>query len=58
MVYNKEGIFISQTNYLKDFLKRFGMETCKPVGTPMVIGHKLSTKYETSTIEKKKCWCK
>ena len=40
--------------YLKDLLKRFGLETCKPIGTPMVIGHKLSTKDETPTIEKKK----
>ena len=54
IVQNKEGIFISQTKYLKDLLERFGLETCKPVGTPMVTGHKLSTKDETPTIEKKK----
>ena len=40
-VQNKEGIFISQTQYLKDLLKRFGLETCKPIGTPMVTRHKL-----------------
>ena len=27
IVQNKEGIFISQTKYLKDLLKRFGLET-------------------------------
>ena len=41
------------TMYLKDLLKRFGLETCKPIGTPMVTGHKLSTKDETPTIEQK-----
>ena len=54
IIQNKEGIFISQTKYLKDLLKRFGLETCKLVGTPMVTGHKLSTKDETPIVEKKK----
>ena len=48
---DKEGIFISQTKYLKDLLKRFGLENCKLVGTPMVIGHKLSSKDDTPTFE-------
>jgi transposase len=30
-----QGIFISQTNYIREMLKRFGMEYCKPVNTPM-----------------------
>ena len=51
---DKEGIFISQTKYLKDLLKRFGLETCKLVGTPMVIGHKLSTNDETLIFKQKK----
>ena len=54
IVQDKEGIFISQTKYLKDLPKRFGLETCKLVGTPMVTRHKLSTKDETPTIEQKK----
>ena len=54
IVQNKEGIFISQTKYLKDLLKRFGLENCKPVATPMVTGHNLSSKDETPTIEQKK----
>jgi hypothetical protein len=54
IVQDKEGIFISQTKYLKDLLKRFGLETCKVVGTPMVTGHKLSTKDETPNVEQKK----
>ena len=54
IVQDKEGIFISQTKYLKDLLKRFGLETCKPIETPMVTRHKLSTKDETPTVEQKK----
>jgi hypothetical protein len=36
-----EGIFISQTKYIKEMLKKFIMEDCKPVSTPMVTGCKL-----------------
>jgi hypothetical protein len=36
-----EGIFISKIKYIKEMLKKFGMEHCKPVSIPMVIGHKL-----------------
>jgi hypothetical protein len=30
-----QGIFISQTKYIREMLKRFGMEDCKPIITPM-----------------------
>ena len=50
----KDGLFISKTKYLKDLLKRFGLESCKPIGTPMIISHKLSSKDETPTVEQKK----
>ncbi|PWA98023.1 hypothetical protein CTI12_AA024020 [Artemisia annua] len=30
-----EGIFISQEGYAKEILKRFGMDKCNPVGTPI-----------------------
>lgn len=33
---------ISQSKYIKEMLKKFGMEDCKPVRTPMVTGCKLS----------------
>ena len=36
-----DGIFISQSKYIKEMLKKFGMEDCKPVSTPMIIGYKL-----------------
>jgi hypothetical protein len=32
---NNQGIFISQTKYIRERLKRFGMEECKPVTNPM-----------------------
>ena len=31
----KDGIFISQEKYTKDLLKRFKMDKCKPIKTPM-----------------------
>jgi hypothetical protein len=37
-----QGIFISQTKYIKEMLKRFGMEDCKPINTPMKTSCKLS----------------
>jgi hypothetical protein len=36
-----QGIFISQTNYIREMLKRFGMEDCKLVITPMQTSCKL-----------------
>jgi hypothetical protein len=31
----KEGIFISQTKYTQDLLKKFGMKDTKPIKMPM-----------------------
>jgi hypothetical protein len=33
----KEGIFVSQTKYVKDMLKKFGMEDAKGITTPMAL---------------------
>lgn len=38
----KNGIFISQIKYIKKMLKKFTMEDCKLVRTPMNTGCKLS----------------
>ena len=38
----EKGIFICQAKYIKEMLKKFKMEDCKPVLTPMVTGFKLS----------------
>jgi hypothetical protein len=31
----QEGTFISQTKYIQDILKKFGMKDAKPIKTPM-----------------------
>jgi hypothetical protein len=38
---SSKGIFISQTNYIKEMLKKFGMEYCAPDSTPMITRCKL-----------------
>jgi len=43
---NKNGIFLSQTKYLKHILKKYGMEDSKPVCTPMVTRCSLSANDE------------
>lgn len=42
-----KGIFISQTKYVKELLKKFGLDDAKPVGTPMVTDCKLSKNDES-----------
>ena len=37
----KEGIFINQARYVKDLLKRFGLDNLKPYSTPMSTSTKL-----------------
>jgi hypothetical protein len=39
---SNQGIFISQTKYIREIIKRFGMEDCKRVITPMQTSCKLS----------------
>ena len=43
----KYGIFVTQSKYIKEILKTFGLEESKPVSTPMAIGHKLSKNDES-----------
>ncbi|KAK6122535.1 hypothetical protein DH2020_043713 [Rehmannia glutinosa] len=38
----EEGIFLSQTGYAKEILKKFNMIDCNPVNIPMETGLKLS----------------
>jgi hypothetical protein len=38
---NEQGIFIQQHKYAEEILKRFGMENCNTVKSPIVIGCKL-----------------
>jgi len=46
----KDGIFLSQTKYLKQILKKYGMEDSKPVFTPMVTGCSLSSNDESAAV--------
>ena len=48
---NRESktLSINQTTYLKGVLKKFGMENCKPVSTPMEVGMKFESLPEDET---------
>jgi hypothetical protein len=46
---SNQGIFISQTKYIREMLKRFGMEDCKPLTTPMQTSCKLRKYYDSKS---------
>jgi hypothetical protein len=48
-----QGIFISQTKYIREMLKRVGMEYCKPVTTPMKTNWKLSKDDDSNSTEQR-----
>ena len=48
-----DGIFISQTKYIKEMLKRFQMEDRKPVSTPMVTSCRLSKDDTSPDVDQK-----
>ncbi|GJT67975.1 retrovirus-related pol polyprotein from transposon TNT 1-94 [Tanacetum coccineum] len=45
------GIFINQSNYMLEILKKYGMESCDPVGTPMEIKDKLDLDQNRSPVD-------
>jgi len=45
------SMFISQAKYLKDMVKRYGMEDCTPMSTPMTIDCKLSKDDDSPPID-------
>lgn len=47
---SSKGIFISQAKYIKDMSKKFGMEDCKPVNTPMITWCELSKEDESKEV--------
>jgi hypothetical protein len=49
-----QGIFISQTKYIREMLKRFKMEDCKPVITPMQTSCKLSKDDDSKSTDQRK----
>ena len=48
-----DGTFISQSKCIKEMLKKFGMEDCKLVSTPMIIGYKLRKDDESKEVDQK-----
>ena len=49
-----QGIFISQTKYIKEMLKRLRMEDCKPITTPMQTSCKLSKDDDSKPTDQRK----
>ncbi|GKE57233.1 retrovirus-related pol polyprotein from transposon TNT 1-94 [Tanacetum coccineum] len=45
------SIFINQSNYVLEILKKYGMESCDPVGTPMEIKDKLDLDQNGSLVD-------
>jgi hypothetical protein len=46
---NNRKIWLSQKNYLKKILRRFNMQDCKPISTPLPINFKLSSSMSPSS---------
>jgi hypothetical protein len=51
---SNQGIFISQTKYIREMIKGFGMEDCKPVITPMQTSCKLSKDDDSKSTNQRK----
>jgi hypothetical protein len=49
----KEGIFIYQTKYTCDILKKFGMDNAKPIRTPMGTNGYLDLDLEGTSVDQK-----
>jgi hypothetical protein len=48
-----QGIFISQTRYIREMIKRFVMEYCKPFITPMQTSCKLRKDDDSKPIDQR-----
>ena len=53
IIQSNEGIFIHQTKYIKDMLRKFEFEDSKPVSTPMTMGCKVSKEDESKDVDQK-----
>ncbi|GKD69598.1 hypothetical protein Tco_1323688, partial [Tanacetum coccineum] len=45
------GIFLNQSKYALESLKKYGMETCEPVDTPMVEKSKLDEDPQQKSVD-------
>ncbi|MCI25820.1 putative reverse transcriptase (RNA-dependent DNA polymerase), partial [Trifolium medium] len=50
---NQEGIYIHQSKYTKELLKKFNMEDCKPINTPMHPTSSLCKSEEEGKVDQK-----
>ena len=48
-----EGIFINQKKYMKDLLKKYDLEGCKKISTPMSTSTKLDANEASKTVDQK-----
>ena len=48
---NKNGIHITQSKYIKEILKKFGMKYSRLVGTPICTGHKLTKNDDSKEVD-------
>ena len=48
---NKNGIYITQSKYIKEILKKFRMEDSRPFGTPMSTKNKLSKNDDSKEVD-------
>jgi hypothetical protein len=53
IIQSNRGFFIHQSKYVKYILKKFQLEDCKPVSTPMTVGCKLSKEDESKAVDPK-----
>jgi len=52
VAYSKQGIFISQRNYVLDLLQETRKLGCKPVGVPIEQNHEMSIEEESVKVDK------
>ncbi|KAJ9536658.1 hypothetical protein OSB04_un000131 [Centaurea solstitialis] len=50
---NPDGIFINQSKYIKDMLKKFNMTDCSPIKTPMPTGNLLGPDLTGKSVDQK-----
>ncbi|GKC52494.1 retrovirus-related pol polyprotein from transposon TNT 1-94 [Tanacetum coccineum] len=53
----EDGIIFNQSKYIKEMLKKFGLEESKPMKTPMSLDTKLTKDEECVSIDSTKYWC-
>jgi hypothetical protein len=49
----KNGTFVNQDKYIKDMLKKFGMEDAKAISTPMGINRNLDSDASSNMVDQK-----